>query len=323
MPVAYVWGFRTKRLELVLPVIFLYLIAFLFLAGLLLRPVTLVSVLATNRGGLAGYPPSEDRYVFYDPERSRYESVEFFSPPPAPRSLREVLGVVSIYRPPGYSHYDNLVGVGLPVTLVLIFLSALGTSLTFLLLRFLAQEYSGRENPALKLVRGAVAEGFRRTTGCSLWAAAAAVFILLGGIAVVSAIVTGRVSRNHQDALTERSLQYRAEIGERVRPGDLLAGWIVSRIETIEWEYSDQDDEDRRMRPTTMSVHKRYYPVIRYTVELRGVLDIPIFVGIWIPGNRDENPGLARYELLAASPNLPARFLVNEDFTLRLSDPGE
>ncbi len=320
MPAAYAWGFRTKRLELVLPVIVLYLIAFIFLAGLLLRPVTLVSVLSTNRGGLAGYPSDTDRYVFYDAERSSYGSVEFFSPPPASPSLREVLGIVSIYRPLGNKQYYNLVGVGLPVTLILIVFSALGTSLTFLLLRFLAQEYSGRENPALKLARGAIAEGFRRTTGLSLWAAAAAVFVLLGGVAVVSAVVTGRVSRNHREVLTERSLRYRAEIEGRVRPGDRLSGRIVSRIETMETEYGEEDERSRD-RPSLRE--QRHYPLIRYTVELEGLLGIPVFVGIRVPGNPDESPALARYEHFAASPDLPAEFIVNEDFTLRLADPGE
>lgn len=323
MPAAYIWGFRSKQLLIVLPLILLYLIAFVFLAGLLLRPITLVSVLSTNRGGLAGYPPGEYRYIFFDAERSSYTEVEFFSPPPASRSLREVLGIVSIYRPLGNRQYHNLVGVGLPVTLILIFFSALGTSLTFLLLRLLAQEYSGRENPAMKLARGAISEGFRRTTGIPPAAAAAAAILLLGGIAIVSAVVTERVSRNHRNALTEQSMRYREQIAERVRPGDLLSGRIVSRIETMEWEYSDEDNEDRRMHPTSMPMQKRYYPVTRYTVELEGVLGMPVFVGIWVPGDPEENPGLARYERLAENPNLPAKFIVNEDLTLRLADPGE
>lgn len=76
------WGFKAKRLELVLNLILFYFIAYIMFFVIITGPAFMLTAYVTQKGGLLGYQDENYIYKYYDPFENKYIPIKHYNPPP-------------------------------------------------------------------------------------------------------------------------------------------------------------------------------------------------------------------------------------------------
>ncbi len=272
MLTAFSWGFQAKRFELVLTFILFYLMAFVMVLVMVLRPITILEVKTSHVGGLLGYQESNNQAMVYDSSRQAYVAYEMYPPPPTPAQFTDVFRVVSFYRPFFRSHYQNVEDMGLAVTLILIFIGALGLVLTYLVLYGLAEAYASKNRLSNTLSHQFLATQFRKIIGIRFTQALVIVLTALAIISVVSSLTVRGIMQQYREQYLPDQQSLKNRLETIISPGDTVQGRLIRRFHRLDKVYNNYNDRDVD--------EVEYYKISDFIIEFTELTRVPVYLNL-------------------------------------------
>ena len=332
MHAAMAWGFKAKRFELVLTWVMFYLIGGVMLLVLLQKPFMLVTMAFSHEGGLLGYALDDSEHaILYDPGQANYAEKRMTPPPPAAESFTGTFEVVAFYRPFLSGYGQNLEFQNIYLALFLIFLAALGTVLTYVVMYALADAYNSKMHLGIELSHSMLGINFQTITGLRFTTVAAGFVSLIVLASLAGGLMVKYISRGYEQRLGETRDFFRSQIMETVSPGKILPGKVIRRLFNYQTIYAHPQQVDRGARDRTVLT-------VTYTVEFRELTDhLPVYLSLSCMGDETANPIVAEinssfppltsrwHDVVLSSPEAmvprkkPVRhFKVNDDYTISL-----
>jgi hypothetical protein len=284
MVAAMCWGFKAKRFELVLTWCMVYLIAFVFVFALLQKPFLPWTMNFSHEGGLLGYAVNDEHAKFYDPEQKEYVDYKISSPLPTAGRFDETFDVVAIYRPFLSGYYQNIELQGLWVSLLFIFVAALGLGLMYLTMYGLAGEYIAKTHLVQELSHKLILGRFKELTGVPFSQALIGVSLFIVLSTWIGTSMVNRITRDYAERFSEAQKDLKKEVMANVKPGKILQGRLINRIEDFEKIYGDRDHIHTQKRDDR-AIHKTVYTIefvrlTRYT---------PVYLRVAYLGEADDS----------------------------------
>lgn len=283
MVAAMSWGFKAKRFELVLTWCLFYLIAFVFVFALLQKPFMLLTMKLSHEGGLLGYAVNGEYGKLYDPRQKEYVGYQISPPPPAAARFNETFEVVALYRPFLSRHYQNVEAQGLWISIVFIFLSALGLVLTYVILYGLANAYVAKLHSGQELSHALILGRFKEITGFPFFPALAGVVLFILASTWIGASMVNRITRDYGELFSDARKNHTAEVLANAAPGRILRGRLINRIEDLQKVYGNRNrkEPDRTILKTSYTIE--FTKVVRYT---------PVYLRITYLGEPGSDPAM-------------------------------
>ncbi len=321
---AFLWGFKAKRFEIVIPLMLFYLIAFVFFLAIITTPLFMSTAKITQKGGLLGYQDDDYIYRYYEPLQGKYLEVKHYNPPPASRQFIEAFSVVSFYKPLFSSHYQNVFDLSLTVSIIKIIFFLIGVIPFYFILFLSAKEFGRQSSPSQKITHKLISGNFTEITRLNVLAVIIAVIIIIAISTISGFIVSRNISRGHKKVYSGYSAEYQAKIAQKVTPGKMVTGRVIRRESILIKHYTGRFENGEISNKSTV----KYTPAKIYTIEFSDILKMPVYLNLELIENDELKPFIGRLDELFGDKKSSVphekkdmEFMVNKDFSLSL--PGQ
>ncbi len=308
-------AFFQARALFIITSIICYIMSFLFFyVFFFLYPLRVFDMNNYHAGGLSGYMDEHawDARV-YDPSKGIYvKYLNIHAQLPAEK-FTETFEVVSFYKQPPSEYYEDTDSLGLANNIIASIFGPLFLTGVYFLLYAIAKEYIELNHLRIKLSHDIIAARFSSITGLSpvttliIFLSVTALFF---GWSVVS---SKKVRHYYRDLYASHQQTLRSAILEKVSPGVSLTGSVIRRFH-IQKSDSTTEEGIRGTRTET-----KYYSVPTYTVEFRGLIQIPVYLNLQYM-EEEEQKELERHfpDPRAIIPNYIKEytFIVNPDYSI-------
>jgi hypothetical protein len=319
------WGFNSKKFEIVLPLILLYLIAFVMFFAVILSSIDLLTAKITQKGGLLGYQEDDYLYKYYDPLGGEYLQIKHYNPPPVSSRFDEVFSVVSFYKSPFSDHYQNVTDLSLAVSIIKIIIFLIGAIPFYLVLVLLAKEFGKNSNPAQIISHKLISDSFKEITKLDFFTVICAVIIIIAVITVIGVVISRDIISEHEKIYSAHSDEYKSKIMRVVSPGKKITGKVIRREEISIKHYDTENRYDDTEVLNKTSVN--YTSAKVYTVEFLNILHIPVYLSLQFTDDESSKKFISKLDGLFIGDKSSAtldkndvEFIVNKDYSISLPE---
>jgi len=307
MVTATVWAFKSDSRGLVWGSGLIYIILALLLLGLFQKPYILLNMGLTHKGALLGYAKNTKVARLYDPDRREYVDREMNPPAMAAERFDRVFEVVAIYRLFPLETPLNVKGQ----RLLRVFLHILIILLTFLLLSgfqyVLAKSYIESHHLEQELTPKLFISEFWPSIKESMLARPLVLLLILVGISLSGGFLVSHIIHGYEKKFAGVRDPFKAQIMEKVKPGQELRGRLVNRM----FNYKKIHDDTVGISLESDRDYRRTVSTTTYTFSFDGLVrQTPVYLSITYQDFDDQMPLINRLDR-----NFPPRVPVWQDPT--------